>query len=127
VVGKALRVVGKALRVVGKALRAVGRALRLVGKALRLAALFAGFGLAATDFRARLTGLFAEVRDTALAEVRDTALAALRAGAFAPLVAFTMCLGRAALVFNGRRLVADFGDDCLAAERLIPFATGLLM
>ena len=118
VVGNALRVVGRALRVVGKALRVVAKALRVVAKALREAVFFAVLGLAA-DFRARLTGFFAEVR--------ATALAALRAGAFFPLVVFTMCLGRAALVFNGRRLVEDFGDPCLAAERLIPFATGLLI
>ena len=119
VVGKVLRVVGKALRVLGKALRVAAKALRVVGNPLRVATFFAGLGLAATDFRVRLTGFFAEVR--------ETALAALRAGAFFPLVVLTICLGRAALVFNGRRLVEDFGDDCLAAERLIPFATGLLI
>ena len=94
-------------------------------------ALALGLGLATIDFRERETCFFGEVRETDLAAFRAgafaTLLAAFRAGAFATLLAFTMCLGRAAFVFSGRRLAADFGDDCRVAERLIPFATGLLI
>jgi len=70
-------------------------------------------------------------RETDLGALRVGTLAALlaafRAGALATLLPFTMCFGRAALVFSGRRLAAALGDDCLAVERLIPFATGLLI
>jgi hypothetical protein len=72
----------------------------LVVNALRALVFLAGFGLATTGFRERTTCFFAALR--------DTDLAAFLAGALAPLFAFTMCLGRAALVFSGRRFAADF-------------------
>ena len=80
-------------------------------------AFFAGFAFT-TGFRVGVTRFFA---------ARETDFAAFRAGALAPVLAFTMCLGRAALVFSSRRLAGDLGAACRAAGRLIPFATGLLI
>ena len=99
--------------------------------ALRVAVFVDGLALPITTLRVRVTAFFAAVLAVAflevLADARETDFAAFRAGALATLFVLTMCFGRAALALSGRRLAAGFGDACRAAERLIPFATGLLM
>jgi hypothetical protein len=85
---------------------------------------FGVFFFGAVTFRGRVTSFLAVF---ALRVLLAAARLAFRAGAFAAVARLTIGLGRADLALNERLLADDFTEDCRDVDRLIPFATGLLM